>query len=65
MNRLLDFLIDDNHKFYNYLTPYSFADINPYSYGYYSDDAYIEIYDRLKKWEKYKRYIDEQFEEAE
>ena len=49
MNQLVDFLTDDTHDFYNYLTPYSFADINPYSYGYYSDDGYIEIYHRLKK----------------
>lgn len=63
MNQLIDFLTNDRHKFYNYLTPFSFANTNPYSYGYYSDDAYIEIYDRLKKWEKYKQYFDKWFKD--
>lgn len=61
MIRLLDFLTDSNSPFYGYLVPQSFADITPYDYGYFSHDslAVSEIDRRLKKWEKYKKYLDE------
>ena len=61
MIKLLDHLTDSNSPFYGYLVPQSFADITPYDYGYFSHDslAVSEIDRRLKKWKKYKKYLDD------
>lgn len=61
MTKLIDYLTDTRSPFYGYLVPWSFAGIAPYDYGYYSHDtlAVSEILKRLKKWEKYKLYLDE------
>lgn len=61
MIKLLDFLTDSSSQYYGYLVPQSFADITPYDYGYFSHDvlAVSEIDRRLRKWERYKRYLDE------
>ena len=61
MTKLIEYLTDSHSQFYGYLVPQSFADITPYDYGYFSHDALAisEILRRLKRWEKYKRYLDE------
>ena len=61
MIKLLDYLTDSNSPYYGYLVPQSFADITPYDYGYLSHDslAVSEIDRRLKKWKKYKQYLDD------
>ena len=61
MTKLLDFLTDARYPFYGYLVPQSFADITPYDYGYFSDGALaaFEIDRRLKRWVRYKKYLDD------
>ena len=61
MTKLIEYLTDSRSQFYGYLVPQSFADITPYDYGYFSHDALAisEILRRLKRWEKYKLYLDE------
>ena len=61
MIRLLDYLTDARSPFYGYLVPQSFADITPYDYGYFSHDALavFEIDRKLRRWERYKKYLDE------
>ena len=61
MTRLLDFLTDSTSPFYGYLVPHSFADITPYDYGYFSDGALaaFEIDQRLRRWKRYKKYLDD------
>lgn len=61
MVKLLDVLTDSHSPFYGYLVPQSFADITPYDYGYFSHDslAIFEIDRRLRRWERYKRYLDD------
>ena len=61
MIKLLDFLTDSSSQYYGYLVPQSFADITPYDYGYFSDGALAasEIDRRLRRWERYKKYLDD------
>lgn len=61
LTRLLDCLTDSTSQYYGYLVPQSFADITPYEYGYFTHDALAitEIDLRLKRWKKYKQYLDD------